>query len=101
MKEKESDIVKAICDYLEMKRHFWWRNNTGAFKTEKGFYRFGAKGSPDIFVLTDGGVLISLEVKTKTGKLSPDQKLWQERCEEISAEYYVVRNIDDVINLGL
>lgn len=101
MKEKESDIVKAICDYLEAKRHFFWRNNTGAFKTETGFYRFGAKGSPDIFVLTDGGYLISLEVKTKIGKLSPDQKLWQERCKEVGAEYHIVRSIDEVQVIGL
>lgn len=102
MKEKESDIVRAISDYLEAKRHFYWRNNTGAFRTEKGgMYFFGAKGSPDLFVLTRGGVLISLEVKTQTGRQSPDQKAWEARCHEIGAAYHVVRSIEDVQAIGL
>lgn len=95
-------MQKAIIDYLTRRKHFFWRNNTGAFKTEHGsFVRFGAKGSPDIFVLTDGGFLVSLEVKDKKGRQSPDQKDWQQRCEAKGAEYHVVRSIDDLIEIGL
>lgn len=102
MNEREQDIQKAILDYLEAKRRFFWRNNSGAYRTENGGYvRYGAPGSPDIFVLTDGGFLVQLEVKTKKGRQSPDQKEWQRRSEEVGAEYHVVRSIDDVIELGL
>ena len=102
MKEKESDVVRSISEYLQARRHFFWRNNTGAFRTDKGgMYFFGAKGSPDLFVLTRGGVLISLEVKTQTGRQSPDQKAWETRCQEIGASYHVVRSIEDVQEIGL
>jgi hypothetical protein len=44
---KESDEQRAILDYLAMRRHFCWRNNSGAFKTEHGsFVRAGMRGSP-------------------------------------------------------
>lgn len=102
MNEKESDIVRAICEYLTHRRHFFWRNNTGAFRTEKGgMYFFGAKGSPDIFVVTRGGYLVSLEVKTQKGRQSPDQRVWEARCREIDAAYHVVRSIEDVQAIGL
>lgn len=99
---KETEAQKAILDYLAIKKHFFWRNNSGAFETKRGnFIRYGAKGSPDIFVLTDGGFLVQLEVKAPKGKLSPDQKEWKRRSEEIGAEYHVVRSIDDVQEIGL
>ncbi|MBM9595498.1 hypothetical protein [Roseitranquillus sediminis] len=41
------------------------------------------------------GVLVSLEVKTQTGRQSPDQKAWEERCREIGAAYHVVRSIEE------
>lgn len=101
MKEKESDIVKAITDYLTAKRHFFWRNNTGATKTiGGGFIRFGAVGSPDICVIHEG-FFIGLEVKKKGEKQSTDQVEWERKCREAGAEYHVVRSIDDVQNIGL
>ena len=97
IKEKESDIVRAVSEYLNYKGYFWWRNNSGGMKATNGhFIRFGAKGSPDIFVLTKGGVLISLECKTKIGKLSPDQLEWQRKCKELDAPYYIIRSVTDL-----
>ena len=100
--EKELDIQKAILDYLALKGRFFWRNNSGAFKTERGgFVRFGAEGSPDIFVLTEGGFLVQLEVKNAKGRQSPAQKEWEIRSKALGAEYYVVHSLDDVIAIGL
>lgn len=102
MGQKESNIQSAIIDYLELKKHFFWRNNSGALQTKNGhFVRFGAKGSPDILVLTEGGYLVQLEVKTAKGRQSKEQKEWQKRSEELGAEYYVVRSIEDVQEIGL
>ena len=48
-------------------------------------------------VLVDGiPVSVWLEVKTKKGKLSPNQKAFQESVEAAGGYYYVVRSIDDV-----
>ena len=32
----ESDTQRAILDYLTLRKHFCWRNNSGAFKTVNG-----------------------------------------------------------------
>jgi hypothetical protein len=32
----ERDIQQSICEYLTARRHFFWRNNTGAAKLEGG-----------------------------------------------------------------
>src|SRR5438876_1170141 len=48
---KESDIQRQILDYLALRRIFHYRNNSGAFvDSKKHFYRFGALGSPDIYL---------------------------------------------------
>jgi hypothetical protein len=59
----EKDIQSSICQYLDFRKHFWWRNNSGAFKTEHGaFVRFGTIGSPDLIVVHVGRPYF-LEVK--------------------------------------
>jgi hypothetical protein len=45
-----SELVRALCGYLALRRHFFWQNNAGA----GGFYRFGTPGSPDIMFVRDG-----------------------------------------------
>jgi len=100
MATPEGDILKAVGHYLTLKKHFWWRNNSGAFKSDHGFYRFGTPGLPDIVVIRDG-FFIGLECKTKAGRQSPDQKEFERRTKEAGAEYYVVRSVDDVVEVGL
>ncbi len=52
---KESEIQKAILDYLTLRRVFHYRNNSGAFvDSNKHFYRFGALASPDIICIVKG-----------------------------------------------
>ena len=98
---KEAPAQKAILEYLALKKHFCWRNNTGALKTERGhFLRFGTKGSPDIMCGIDGG-FIGLEVKGSSGRLSPDQIAFKEAIERAGGRYHVVRSIDDAIAAGL
>jgi hypothetical protein len=45
---KESEIQKAILQYLAARRILAWRMNTGAVKTETRFFRFGSPGMADI-----------------------------------------------------
>ena len=98
---KETDIQAAILDYLRLKGRFFWRNNSGAFKTERGgFYRIGTPGAPDIIGCFHG-TFVGLEVKTATGKLSDDQKAFAAVVRANGGQYHVVRSIEDVIDLGL
>ncbi len=97
----ESDIQKTIIEYLKLKRHFFWRNNSGALPTKTGgFIRFGEAGSPDICLVKDG-FFIGLEVKQKAGKQSPAQKEWEKAVKEAGGEYHVVRSLEDVMEIGL
>jgi hypothetical protein len=98
---KETDIQAAILDYLLLKGRFFWRNNRRAFKTERGgFYRVGTPGAPDIIGCVDGK-FAGLEVKTAKGKLSDDQEAFAGRLHANGGRYAIVRNLDDVIALGL
>ena len=103
LKEKESDIQLAICQYLELRGYFFWRsNNIPAFEQKTGFYRplpkYAIRGVADI-ILINKGKFIGLEVKTKKGKLSKNQEAFKELCEVNRGKYFVVRSVDDVEKL--
>ena len=97
---KETQIQKAILDYLALKRYFHWRNNSGAMKTEHNFVRFGTPGSPDIIVIKNGFVWV-IEVKTERGKLSEHQEAFRLALTEAGGTYLVARSIDDLKRAGL
>lgn len=75
----EQQLQNLILDYLLMKGHFAWRNNTGAFsfesKGKKRYFRAGKKGSADILGVSKDGKAIAIEVKSPKRKLegSPEQ----------------------------
>lgn len=105
MIEKETDIQLAICDYLCVKRYFFWRQNTSPiWNSRTGSYKtmpkYSMTGLPDIIVIKRG-IFIGLEVKIKKGRQTPSQKDFERRVKEAGAEYYVVTSIDDVMEAGL
>jgi len=105
MATPEGQIQNAICDYLALKRHFFWRNNSNpiwnkATNRPMTMPKYHMNGTPDIIVI-NGPFFIGLEVKTSKGRLSANQKEFKKKCDEQGAEYYVVRSIDDVKEIGL
>lgn len=95
----ESDIQSAILRYLQLKHIFHYRNNTGAFRTERGgFYRFGEVGSPDIICVVKGRY-IGIECKSSTGKLNENQEDFKERLEDAGGLYITARSLDDVVKI--
>jgi len=85
MPTSENEVKKAILDWLLSKGVFAWRNNTGGFagsyKGKARFFRFGAKGSGDIFALHHGR-FCSIETK-KPGKVpTEDQKKFMTQVRE-------------------
>lgn len=57
---KETYLVKQIIQYLNMKGHLVWRNNSGGTKVANSygkmhFMRLAPAGSPDIVGLTKNG----------------------------------------------
>src|SRR5690606_35669338 len=97
-------IQTAICDYLAFQKHFFWRQNVipamNANGTMRRLPKYVKTGVPDIIVVKDG-FFIGLEVKRKGGVQSANQKEFEKGIKEAGGEYYVVRSIDDVKNIGL
>lgn len=104
---KETEIQSEIIDYLQLLENqgklFLHRvNNMGVYDPKVKAYRVFPKGAkkgfPDIICLKDG-LLIGLEVKTGEGKQSKEQKEMEKLMKEHGAAYYVVRSLDDVIEI--
>lgn len=100
MASTEKTTQKAILQYLELKKIFHYRNNSGATviptKTGSRFLRFGATGSPDI-VCVINGQYVGIEVKDIKGKLSEGQKDFKERLEKAGGKYILARSLEDVL----
>jgi len=103
VKETEAQIQKAILQWGGYKRILMHRINvigTPLHKAGKTIYRPSTnKGMADIHAtIVVGNIPVSVwfEVKTKKGKLSPNQKAFQESVEAAGGFYYVVRSIENV-----
>lgn len=108
---KEKELQKTILDWLEYKKIFYWRNNSGAmiseYKGKMRFMRFGEVGSPDIFAIKmvfpcpgNGiigiGQIIGIEVKSPKGKMSKFQEKFKEEFEKAGGIYILAKSLEDV-----
>lgn len=106
MASNENRVLQAVGHYLTLKKHFFWRNNTipppihnNGKLAFRRMPKFSMNGTPD-FILIKDGFFIGLEVKDK-GTQSKEQKIFQAKCKENGAEYYLIRSITDLQNVGL
>lgn len=104
---KEHALQNAIEDYLVLKNWLVIRINSGAVKTDNGFfrcYKVIAKncnmtaGISDLIAMKNSKVLF-IEVKTDKGKQTEFQKEFQKVCEKFNQTYLIIRNIDELIKL--
>jgi hypothetical protein len=56
------------------------------------------KGIADLVIVKSGRV-VWIEVKTKTGRLSPWQEAFRQAIANAGGEYVVARSVEDVIGL--
>ena len=96
----EKDIQRQIIDWLNWKKIFFYRNNSGAmiseYKGKKRFMRFGVTGSPDI-VCVIKGQYVGIEVKNAVGRLTEGQEAFGKALEQAGGRYLVVRSLDEVM----
>lgn len=100
-KRKESNLLTACLNYLavlENKKEIVWvdRLNSGKIFTGKYMIRLCRKGTPDAYMLLNNGKIIFLETKFSTD-LSPEQRDFKIRVEGVGHQYWIVKNIDDLI----
>jgi hypothetical protein len=94
---KESEIQKAILDYLRLVcKIFCYKNNTtGIYKKSTNSYiPSQSVGCPDITAIINGKY-IGIEVKRPGGKVSPEQLKFGEYIKEAGGEYWVVYSVED------
>lgn len=101
----ESQLVTACLQLLQLRGVRAWRsNNTGVFDpVAKRFRSFrGLKGVSDIlgiFTRPCGcGVMLAVEVKTKTGQLRAEQQLFLDLVSGAGGLSLVVRSVGDLDN---
>jgi hypothetical protein len=103
-KQSESAILAQCLEWLAIKRIFAWRNNTGSFRTPDGrFIRYGHVGSSDILGIIpfDGvgwsrGAILAVECKTRDGRQSKPQKVFEDMVNKSGGVYLIARNTADL-----
>ena len=103
MKEAEAQIQKAILQWGGYKKILMHRINVIGTPTHRkdgttGYRPSTNAGMADIHatvLVEEIPVSVWLEVKTRTGKQSPKQKLFQQTVEAAGGYYFIVRSIDD------
>jgi len=94
---RESLIQKQCIEYLNLKRIFNYRQNTGAYKTERGgFVKYGTAGSPDIVAVIKGQY-VGIEIKNEKGKQNANQKAFQKALEKAGGKYLLIRSLEELI----
>jgi len=100
---KETDIQKEICEYLQTKGYFFWRQNQIPV-FGRSMPKYSIKGVCDIIVVR-GGKFIGIEVKRPAGFYkdrnrkpvqSDDQIIFQRRLEENGGMYFLVTSLDEI-----
>ena len=104
IKIKEADLLRYATNRLEDSGLLWWRMPVGGVAQMVGpkmiFKKSPIKGFPDLCGLSSSGVFFAIELKSSTGKLSPEQMEWQEKLNDNEAIAVVLRSyqeIDDFI----
>ena len=103
MATPESKIQSAVLKRLKKQGIFCWRqNNLAIFDPKMNGYRSfnGLKGVPDILAVINGK-FTGFEIKTPKGRQSADQKLFQQRLERNGGDYYLIRDVSDLDEIGL
>jgi hypothetical protein len=98
LKERESSLEIAICHLLHIRKIFFYKSaNRGYFdgkRYRKDYNPYTRKGIPDITIILKGR-FVGFEVKTSTGRQSPDQKQFQADLEANGGFYFIVRSVKD------
>lgn len=56
-------------------------------------------GVSDMIYLSPSGQMVCLELKWGKGRQSKSQKAWQQSIEKHNAEYHIIRDVQEFINI--
>ena len=92
-----SNFIVISCDIMDATRFLKNKTNRIWFINQHKMRGY-TNGQPDL-VVGKNGQFYALEIKTKTGRMSPEQKAFKKRCEEEGLTYLVIKDFEDVKNL--
>ncbi|MCW2310578.1 VRR-NUC domain-containing protein [Rhodoferax antarcticus] len=95
----EGDALREVLKALRAHPAVSWceRQNTGCAKVDGRFIRFGWPGCPDVLGQLTDGRLLGVEVKSRTGRPSPEQTLFLARIRDAGGVGFVARDLRDVL----
>ncbi len=88
--QPETYIRKAVVDALRLAGWFVYYNMNFGIGQHKGL--------ADLTAMKDGRV-VYIEIKTATGRQSPEQIQFQRDCESHGVKYFLARSVQDVAPL--
>jgi hypothetical protein len=97
----ESAIQRAIVDLLRYQGLLVIRINSGmarAMRTES-IVHLAPQGTPDLLVLFPEGKVLWIEVKTRTGRIRPDQVQMHDRLRSLGHDVVILRSADELVEL--
>lgn len=100
--QSEAQIQSEVVQFLQKNNVFFFSvpNELGGAHNATRMTQFIAmglrKGAPDMVIFWPDGHLGFLEMKTPKGKQSPQQKVFQKKCEDYGARYDVARSVEGV-----
>ncbi len=94
----EKDIQRTICDWLALKKYFFWRQNVIPVYSEGKFRalpKYSLRGAPDIMIVS-GGKFIGLEVKNvkRPTPHTEDQQSFGNNLHNNGGYYFVVNSLE-------
>lgn len=104
MLKSEANIQQLIRLALSEDGHTVFRNNIGAYKDPKTgrlvSYGVGGKGGSDLLGWCKDGVVLAVEVKTATGRIRPEQKLFIAAVRKSGGRAGIARCAEDAIKIA-
>ena len=96
----EKEIEKEILSYLKSKGIFAWKNKSqGTFDPIRQQHRTNRsmlKGVSDILGILDDGRFLAIEVKSRRGVVTPEQKEFIKKINDHDGLAFVARCLEDV-----
>lgn len=99
-RKDETKLQAAIVEALELQGVYVERINSGKVRVKGGWMHGAKAGTPDLRgYLPGSGRAWYLEVKTDTGKPSPEQLVWKETHEARGVRHAFVCSPQDAVSL--
>lgn len=92
----EAQLQTQVQDLLDLTGWHWWHapdNRPVTPRSGRRYVQAVKPGWPDL-VATRGPVLLALELKTQTGRVTPEQAAWLLRLQATGAQVAVIRPFD-------